>query len=274
MAQDINLTSQKWLSLIFEGKNHEYGAYVLRNESSDRHLKALLIITIVGLGLVYLPNLIKSVIPEKKDNIIQTEEVVMADLTQEIPEEDLIKQMEVVPPPPLLKETIQFTPPVIAKDEEVAEDQLMKNQDDLTDSKADISIKDVEGVKDGGVDIADLAQNQVIIQEEKAPEIYVHVEEMPLFPGGEAAMMKWLRDEIKYPTIAQEQGIQGRVSLRFVVKPDGTVDDIQVVKSLEPSCDKEAVRAVKKMPKWTPGRQNGKPVFVYFNLPVTFKFAQ
>jgi len=94
---------------------------------------------------------------------------------------------------------------------------------------------------------------------------------MPEFPGGNGALMKYLSDNIQYPPIAAEQGIAGKVQVRFVVKPDGTVDDIQVVKSLDPSCDKEAVRVLKKMPKWSPGKQNGTPVFVYFSLPVTFR---
>jgi protein TonB len=271
MARDIDLTSQKWLTLVFEGKNHAYGAYELRKDSSDRHLKALLIVTVLGLALIYLPNAIKAVIPEKKADVTQTTAIEMTDLNTEIPEEDQIKQMEAVPPPPLLKETIQFTPPVITKDEEIRDDELMKTQEDLTESKAAISIKDVAGVKEGGIDIAELNDHKVIVQDDKAPEIYTHVEEMPQFPGGEAELMKWLKDNLNYPVIAAEQGIQGRVTLRFVVKPDGTVDDVKIQKSLDPNCDKEAQRVVKKMPKWIPGRQNGNPVYVYYSLPITFR---
>jgi len=84
-------------------------------------------------------------------------------------------------------------------------------------------------------------------------------------------LLKWLSENINYPPIASEQGIQGRVSLRFVVTPDGSVEQVEVVKSLDPSCDREAVNKVKKMPKWVPGRQNGNPVSVYYNLPVRFQ---
>lgn len=272
MAKDFDLTSPKWLNLIFEGKNKEYGAYVLRNTSSDRHIKALIIVTIVGLALVYLPSLIRSAIPEKQDvEQLTGVEMVDLDLENDVPEENQIKEIENVPPPPILKETIQFTPPVITKDENVRDEDLMLTQQELTDTQVDISVATVAGVKEGGVDIADLQEHKVVVQEEKKPEIFSHVEVMPQFPGGERELLKWLTDNINYPVIAAEQGIQGRVILRFVVKPDGSVDNVEVQRSLDPSCDKEAVRVVKKMPKWIPGKQNGNPVYVYYTLPIQFK---
>jgi protein TonB len=270
MAKDIDLTSPKWLALVFEGKNKEYGAYVLRDTSSDRHLKSLLIVAFVGLFAIFLPNLVKSVIPKGEEAIEQVMEINMMDMNQEVPEENQIKEIENIPPPPLLKETIQFTPPVIAKDEDVRDEDAMLSQQELTDSGVDISVATVEGVKEGGVDIADLVEHKVIVQDAK-PEIFSHVEEPPRFPGGEKELMKYLSENIKYPSIAQEQGIQGRVVLRFVVSPDGSVGSVEVQRSLDPSCDKEAVRVVKNMPRWNPGKQNGNAVFVYYTLPVLFK---
>ncbi|GHT63920.1 cell envelope biogenesis protein TonB [Bacteroidia bacterium] len=269
MAQDIDLTSPKWTALVFEGKNKKYGAYELRNDSSNRHLKALAIVTIVGLAVIYLPNLIKSFIP-KPQEVLQTTEVELADLNNvnEVNKENQIEEIKPVAPPPMLKATVQFTPPVVVKDEEVVE-QKMLTQDELKETDKQISVATVEGTKDG-VDIRDLAEHKVIT-EAPQEQIFQHVEQMPQFPGGDAELMKWLGSNIQYPTIASEQGIQGRVTLRFVVRPDGSIDDVQVVKSLEPSCDKEAVRAVKKMPKWIPGKQNGNPVSVYYNLPVVFR---
>ena len=270
MPRDFDLNSKQWLALVFEGKNKEYGAYVHREEASDRHLKAIAIITVIALGLIFLPGIIKSVLPAKAD-LTQNTEVVMTDLDlkKDVPEENQIKQVE-APPPPELKTTVAFTPPVITKDKDIKEEELMKTQAELTETKADISIKDVEGVKGGTVDIADLTEHKVVV-EEKKPEIFSHVEVMPQFPGGEAALMKWLTDNMTYPTIAAEQGIQGRVTLRFVVKPDGSIDEVEVQKGLDPSCDKEAVRVVKKMPKWIPGKQNGNPVYVYYSLPIVFR---
>jgi len=270
MAKDLDLNSQRWIALVFEGKNKEYGAYVQREESSDRHLKAMALITLLALCLIFLPGLIKSVLPAPKD-LGQTTAVNLSeiDLNKEVPQENQIKQI-VVPPPPELKATVQFTPPVIKKDDQIKDEDLMKTQQELTDTKADISVATVEGTQGGTVDIADLQDHKVVVEDTK-PQIFSHVEVMPSFPGGEGALMKYLGDNITYPTIAQEQGIQGRVSLRFVVKPDGSVSDVQVVKGLDPSCDKEAMRVVQKMPKWIPGKQNGNPVYVYFSLPVTFR---
>jgi len=272
MAQDIDLTSPRWTSLVFEGKNKEYGAYEMRNDSSNRHLKALILVTIVGLAVIFLPKIISNIIPKDKE-VFRDDEVVLVDLdvNNEVSQENQIEEIKPVAPPPMLKATVQFVPPVVVKDDEVTE-QKMLTQEELTETDKQISVATVEGTKDG-VDILYLAEHKVITEAPK-DKIFEHVEQMPTFPGGDTELMKWLRDNIQYPTIASEQGIQGRVVLRFVVRPDGSVDDVQIVRSLEPSCDKEAVRAVKKMPRWIPGRQNGNPVSVWYNLPVQFKLQQ
>lgn len=110
--------------------------------------------------------------------------------------------------------------------------------------------------------------------EEVADEIFVVVEEQPEFPGGNTAMMKFLGDNIKYPVIAQENGIQGRVITNFVVEKDGSITDVQVVRGVDPSLDKEAVRVIQSMPKWKPGKQRGSSVRVRFTLPVVFRLQQ
>ena len=109
------------------------------------------------------------------------------------------------------------------------------------------------------------------VEEEATEEIFVVVEQQPEFPGGTTALMKFLGDNIKYPVIAQENGIQGRVITNFVVERDGSISDVQVVRGQDPSLDKEAVRVIKTMPKWKPGQQRGKPVRVRFTLPVVFR---
>jgi protein TonB len=272
---DIDLYSRRWLALMFEGKNQEYGAYVNRDESSDRHIKALAIITIFLASILFLPGLIESVIPEPSEIIVQDMEVrlVEVNLEEQVPEENIIRQIE-VPPPPELRATLAFTAPVITADENIRDDDLILTQQELSESRAEISIITIEG-GDEGINIADLAQQSVIIEEvvdTNAPiQIYEHVEEPASFPGGEAALHKWLSDNLDYPTIAAEQGISGRVALRFVVAPDGTVGSIEVLRSVDVSLDREAIRVVSRMPRWIPGRQNGVPVHVYFNLPVFFR---
>jgi protein TonB len=269
MAQDIDLTSQKWLALVFENKNKEYGAYVMRNDSSNRHLKALIIVAVACMASIILPKIIKAIVPQHQD-LSRDDVVVMADidLNQKVPEENIIKAID-VPPPPELKSTIKFNALKVVEDEKVTDENMALSQQDLFDSQADISIKTIEG-SDTGIDIA-LLQDGIIAVKEEEPEIFNHVEKMPAFPGGEAELMKWLQKNIDYPEIAKEQNIQGTVNLRFVVKPDGSIDDVQIIKSLDKSCDQEAVRAMKKMPRWIPGEQNGKAVNVYYNLPVRFK---
>ena len=110
-------------------------------------------------------------------------------------------------------------------------------------------------------------------EEEATDEIFVVVEDQPEFPGGMSALMKFLSDNIKYPVIAQENGIQGRVITNFVVERDGSITDVNVVRGQDPSLDKEAVRVIKTMPRWKPGQQRGKPVRVRFTLPVQFRLA-
>lgn len=102
-------------------------------------------------------------------------------------------------------------------------------------------------------------------------KVYQVVEQMPQFPGGQAAMMKFIADSLRYPSVAYENGIEGRVIVKFVVDCKGNIVNPLVVRSVDPLLDREAIRLVKSMPKWIPGRQNGKPVCVIYNVPIRFK---
>ena len=147
----------------------------------------------------------------------------------------------------------------------------MKSQKELGESKVTISIADVKGNDEvHGKDIADIKEVITSKPTEEA-KVFSYVEQMPTFPGGESALMKYIVDHLKYPSAAQDQGIQGLVMLRFVVTGTGDVGEVQILKSLDPSCDREAVRVVKSLPKFVPGRQQGKPVNVWFQLPVRFQ---
>ena len=108
-------------------------------------------------------------------------------------------------------------------------------------------------------------------QTKKNDMVFDVVEVMPQFPGGQIAMLKYIMENIKYPEQAMKEGIQGRVAVRFIVEKDGSISDVKPILSVHPLLNKEAVRVVESMPKWTPGKQNGKPVRVRFNLPVMFK---
>lgn len=114
----------------------------------------------------------------------------------------------------------------------------------------------------------------VVVEEEEADHVFEVVEEPTEFPGGSAAMMKWLKDNIVYPDIAQENNIQGRVYVSFVIERDGSPTNVQVARGVDPALDREAVRVVGRMPKWKPGKQRGKPVRQKFTIPVLFRLQQ
>ena len=274
MAKDINVNSVEWCDLIFEGKNKDYGAYELRKYSPRRHLTAyVVIIGCVVLAMV-LPAFVRFLTPVKaQEKMVTVTE--LSDLKMDLPEvkeENKIVAVN-VPPPPTLKTTIKFTAPVIKKDEEVREEDEIKTQDEVNQAKAAISVADVKGNdEENGKDIADLEDHKLIVASED--EVFQVVEQAPEYPGGMAALMKWIGKEIKYPSIAQEMNIEGRVIVQFVIGRDGSVRDVQVLRTVDPTMDKEAVRVVKAMRKWIPGRQRGEPVSVRFTLPITFKLQQ
>lgn len=265
----IDLTSQEWCDLIFEGRNKDYGAYKMRARAARRlNFSVVLVIVIAAVGFS-IPRLITMVTPEKKE--VMTEVTTLSQLEEpEVKQEEVQKVQPVAPPPPALKSSIKFTAPVIKKDEEVADEDQMKSQEELTESKVTISIADVQGTdEEGGVLVEDL--KQVVTEAPVEEEVFDMVEQAPQFPGGPAELMAWLGKNIRYPVIAQENGIQGRVICQFVVGSDGSVRDIKVMRGVDPSLDKEAIRVIQSMPKWIPGRQNGKAVSVRYTLPVTFK---
>lgn len=168
------------------------------------------------------------------------------------PEEMIeITQHEKPPPPP--------APPVQTTVIEIVEDD-MEIEDDI-----EIDVED-----DQETEVQEYIP--VAEEEEEAEEvIFTVVESMPDFPGGDAARIKYLNENIKYPQMARESGIQGRVFVTFVVEKDGNVTDVRVLRGIGGGCDEEAVRVIKNMPKWNPGKQRGKSVRVQFNMPILFK---
>ncbi|MDU1889123.1 MAG: TonB family protein [Dysgonomonas sp.] len=275
MAKDIKLNSSEWCDVVFEGKNKQYGAYKLRQSSSKRHVVAFIVIVIFAGVVSALPGLvseIKKLTTADVGPMEESYEMSSVQVEEKIPEENIIRQ-ETAPPPPPLKTTVKFVPPTIAKDEDVVDDEAMKSQSEIQETKIQISVADIKGTDDKhGVDIAELREHKQIVAEKPVEEKpFVTVEQMPSYPGGESEMHKFINENLKYPVVAQESGIQGRVTIRFVVTKTGAISDVTVVRGIDPSCDKEAVRVVKAMPKWIPGKQNGLNVPVYFTLPIVFR---
>ncbi len=266
----IDLTSLEWCELIFKDRNKSYGAYKMRRDLGRRQIAALIIVTVIAIVGFTLPRLISMALPEKKEEMVEVTQLSILD-EPEIKDENIIKKVDPIAPPPALKSTIKFTPPVIKKDEEVQDEDELKSQDDLNETKVQISIADVKGNDElNGQDIADLQEVITKAPEEKE-EPYTVVEQMPQFPGGDAALLEYISSKLVYPVVAQEAGVQGVVVLRFVVSPEGKVENVEVLRSLDPSCDKEAIRVVQSLPQFIPGKQNGKAVPVYFTCPIRFQ---
>lgn len=277
MAREIKLNSTDWCDLVFEGKNKTYGAYALRRSSSKRHTIAFGVI-ILFVGVVSaLPSFLQAVQPNK-DKIAMDDVIKISDieLEKKLEQQEVIKQ-EIAPPPVPTRAAIQFTPPAITADANVDENREMRTQEELNENRTlQISIADnLNGsTASDAVSLEDLTIRRDIMQEDEPNKRFEHVEQIPQFPGGEAELMKYINNNIKYPPIAAENGIEGRVVVRFVVEKNGKVSDINILRSVDPSLDKEAARVIRSMPTWIPGMQNGRNVAVYYTLPVLFKLQR
>lgn len=277
----IDLYDPKWVEMVFAGKNKEYGAYQLRKGTSGRNIKALLILVIAAalVGGFLAWKVIEQKQAEEQQAYMEAME--LAKLQQQAKKEE--KKKEPVKPKvemkkeiPVARETQKFTAPVIKKDELVKEENQVKQMDKL-DDKVAVSTENREGVKDRTVEAV---RNDIAVaapppppapKPEVATKVFDVVEEMPSFPGGQGALMSYLASNIKYPVVAQENGVQGRVIVSFVVERDGSISDVRIARSVDPSLDREAQRVVKSMPRWKPGKQNGSAVRVKYTVPVVFR---
>lgn len=265
------MNSIEWTELIFEGKNQAYGAFYLRRTSWRRHVLALLIMASFTILVMLIPFLVETVKKTREYLGGVDTQVELATIKEapEIPKE-VIKTEPEAPPPPPLKSSIKFTPPVITEDDKVREEEQMASQDQLNETKVTISIANITGDDNdpNAVDIAELEQHKVVVADEQP---FMAVEQMPQFPGGEKALRQYLADHVRYPPLAAENNIQGKVTIRFVVGKDGAVSKVEVLQGIDRVCDEEAIRVVKSMPKWIPGRHNGRAVPVIFTVPIVFK---
>lgn len=176
--------------------------------------------------------------------------------------------------------TLNFSENMKPKSDNIQIEEELISVADMEDFGGQISIVDVADIEDSGdqisiVDVVEIEEPEpqisiVDVAEIEEP-VFDVVEEMPSFPGGNGALLKFVSENLRYPTIAVEQGIQGRLVLNFVVEKDGSLSNIKVTRKLSPECDAEAIRVIKMSPKWTPGKQNGQPARVRFTFPVLFK---
>ena len=228
MAKNVDLTSKEWCDLVFDGRNKEYGAYTLRMETKPRHLKAF-ILTIIGalcigaVGVIYM-SAVKYIEEQRLLDQAQQDAVVIdTSAEEEEAEEDVqerYEEPEVQALPEEILNTVKVTELLIAEDEEVRSEDEIKTQDELKETQTAFGQTDF----DKGTDDRNVTRehkNEVIVEEKKPEpvkeEVFKAVEQMPTFPGGDAELMKWLRDHIQYPTVAMENNIQGRVVVQFEI---------------------------------------------------------
>lgn len=276
MAKDVDLSSKEWRDLIFEGKNQEFGAYQMRKASDARHNKAMIVVVIIMALALILPYLVNTMLPKaeadiQEENAQQMVSVVTEEAEEE-PEEE-IERIEEQKPEALPEEilnTVKVTELAIVDDDQVKAEDEIKTQDELQQTETAFGQTDFDKGTDD-LNVVREHKEEIIVEEKKEEQVFSAVEQMPQFPGGEAELMKYISNNIKYPTMAMENNIQGRVVVQFVVTKTGKIGEVKVVRSKDPDLDKEAVRVVKSLPNFIPGKMNGQAVNVWYTLPITFK---
>ena len=264
------------LDIIFAERNKEYGAYQLRRSYPNFVGRALgygLALIILFFAVPFITSKVSGAFKK-----VDTQIDVVAELG---PPPDIDPNNPPPPPPPPpptppppTRTTQKFVPPIVQKDEKVAE-QDPPIVEDLLKADADIGKEDKKGNDEAPPTIKENPSELALVDapkpvEEKTYEMF-DIQKPPSFPGGEGELLKYLAENIKYPPLARENNIQGVVALTFVVGKDGKVREVKIVKDIGGGCGKEAVRVVETMPKWLPGEANGNPVKVRFTLPVRFK---
>jgi len=272
----IDLISGEWTELVFAGRNQAYGAYKLRQGTGKRNVISIIAVVCLIIACQVGLTIKKAADAEAAKRAAMNQAVELSKLEQPKKAEVKQKQVKVEPEKVVeqVKSSIKFTAPVIKKDSEVRPEDELKTQDQIMETKTAIGSFDVKGNDDVNGEV--LKAKEVIAQpeppkHEEESKVFDVVEQMPSFPGGNGALLEYLATHVKYPVVAQENGVQGRVIVSFVVEKDGSITDVRVVRSVDPSLDREAARVVSSMPRWTPGKQNGSAVRVKYNVPVMFK---
>jgi protein TonB len=271
-----NETNQSWTEMVFAHRNKDYGAYAIRQQYSNNMAKGMSISFLIIMLFFTLPNLIAK---EKIAELIITEFCPMDDNFTIVPDKiKVIKPISTAAKPP---KTDAFTNINIVNNDTKNTSKLaikdslnnaigIVNNDNADDNENVIIFANAER-KD--TTNTNKQITKVVIEPKESEKPHIIVEQMPEFTGGYLALAKYLQANIKYPKYAVDNNIEGKVGMRFVINKDGSVSDIEVARSLGFGCDEEAIRVVQNMPKWTPGRQQGKAVKVQFQMMVNFAFT-
>jgi periplasmic protein TonB len=245
--------------IVFENRNQEYGAYVLRKGYSDNLLKGVFITLVVLFTAVSFPRFEKFFNAEEKTAPVPRK-LVYTDLSAPPP----IDKPKPPPPQiqlPKLQKVIKFVPPKVVKEEVVEEVPTI--QEIKQNETAAVSVEGTDEI------VFEEPVPEVVV--DNSDEIFTVVEQNPEFEGGYAAMVAFIKANMKYPATARRMDIEGTVHVSLLVSKTGDISDVKVLRGIHPDCDKEAVRVVSLMPKWKPGKQNGHAVYVRFILPLKFR---
>ncbi len=268
----LDIFRGEWLDVVFDGKNKNYGAYQLRKTNGSNTTKALFIGSVIFLVLFFSPkiySLIKGSTSDQ-DEQLKAQEVIIAPPPPVDPKTPPPPPVE--PPPPKVDQ-VKMPPPIVKPDNLVRDvepptvEKLKEADPGQREIKGDPTASDI--VVTGPVGEGPKREAAVAVDDNKVYD-FVSIERQPEYQGGMSKFYAYLGKAIRYPAMAQENNVQGKVFLSFVVEKDGKLTDIEVVRGLGSGCDEEAIRVLKASPRWVPGIQNGKPVRVKFNISVNF----
>ena len=246
--------------IVFEHRNKEYGAYELRKRYNKNMNTAFIIaisVFVISVSVPAIMDFLDTLVPIEADTNVELTLVDAPPLDKDVPPPPPPPD-----PPPPVQETIKFTPPVVTE-EPIDEKDIPPPQDEI---KVQVGTETKEGTGDIELPTDGDGKDEI----EAPQQIFTIVEQMPEFPGGEEELFKYLGKNIKYPSMARENGITGTVYVTFVVEGNGEISDVKKLRGIGGGCDEEAMRVVKAMPSWRAGKQNGKSVRVQYNLPIKF----
>jgi periplasmic protein TonB len=259
--------SLTWTDIVFENRNKDYGAYAIRNLYGKHVAWAVLISTlIVGLALAF-PSIRRFFSSEKETPEVSLKQVKYTDLAPPPPIDKSTPPPPKLDVPPPVKTIIKFLPPKVTE-KEIVEEEKMPTIEEIKQNDTGAEI--VEGA---GEIVLEEPVEEVLKEEGDDDAIFTVVEQQAEFSGGFEAMAKFLSKNVKYPAVARRMGVEGSVFVSFEIDREGNISDPQVIKGISVECDREAIRVIKLMPPWKPGKQNGKAVRCRFVLPIKFKLA-
>jgi protein TonB len=271
---DVNkIMNADFLDILFDGRNKDYGAYELRRSYNKRLTVAISAMLLIAL-MIFLGSVISKEAAKNKKAQMEVQDVKLEDVNE--------KKNEPPPPPPPPKlpdppkvEIAKFTPPKIVKDEEVKEDEKPPEIEKIEEAK--IGTINQEGSKDDGIvapPVEAKGTGEVVAPkavEEDYDKVFTKVENPAEFPGGPDAWRRYLERNLQYPDNAQENGTQGVVRVQFIVDKEGNISEVQALNDPGDNLAEEAVRIIKKGPKWTPAEQNGRKVIYRHIQAITFR---